>query len=373
MRVVWYRLLFFLPLFGASLLFASGQDARVKTEPSGKVIEVHSDGSRPPLTIALRLDRPAGFWTSNFPRVKDWKQPADEEPAQVVNFSAKLIGDNAEVIISVFKGKRFGEKTEPVATLLLSEGESETVSGLSKYGYLPLTVKLAGVATTTVNVPLVTNPAQSLRAVVSPTVSTLPEFKVKLTNESSKAVLALGWHTEAGGRMLLSSVPQGRHGKPLMDANGEYEAVISAVNPNPLVNNITLAIEWVIYEDRTVEGDERRAATFFSFMEGRKNALSRLLPILRTASEAGSQRLDVVGLIRRVDSVFHGGETITSGSGVGRPATPVGIAFEGVVKELLDALRKLDAASVGKTDADIQVTLRELTSFYEEWLGRLSK
>lgn len=362
-----YRLLLLLFLVITQFLLASGQDANTSLQPTGKVVEVYSGNLKSPSIIPLQYGKPNGFWSSNFPSIKDWKLPSGEQRIQVINIEAKLIDEKSEVTVTVFKGKRFGEINELVVKVMLSEGESVEVPELKKYGYHPITLKMVLIGTTTSNVPLVSNPAKSLKIFVNPTVSTAPSFNVKVVNESSNSVLAIAWHTEAGGRRLLSSMPRGRHGESLINANGEYVVNIKNNNTNPSIEYTSLVIDAVIYEDGTVDGDYNKAATFFAFIEGEKKALSKIIPLLQSAIQTHSQKLDISSLITRIDAITEGTEDKD-----GQPTSAVGVSFASIIKDLVVAVRKLDSNSADKSDAGIRNDLMELLRFYEEWQNKLS-
>lgn len=289
--------------------------------------------------------------------------PAGAEPIQAINISAQLAGDKAEVIVSVFRGRRFGEINEQVSRLLLAEGETASVTDLKKYGFKPITVKMLAVETSVANVPVVSNPSGSLKAFVSPAVSTVPSFEVRFANLSSKNIAAIAWHTEAGGWKLMSGLPQGKHGDALIMSGDEYEMSVKVGGIREPSDYVTFAIDAVIYSDGTFVGEDKEAAMFLSFTEGRKRALSAVIPILESAT-SDKERINLVGLIARIDSIGHGGETKN-----GRPATADGIAFEGVIREVVGDLRGLDAT---KANAELRKDFLGLTLFYKEWQDKLS-
>lgn len=358
-------------IFFALILSIKGQEARAKDPPSGKIIQVISADSRPAAPIVLRTERSSGFWGSNFPRIKDWQQPANEQPAQVLNFEANLIGDKAEVIVSVFKGRRFGEIHEPVGTFILGEGESAKVSGITRYGFEPLTLKFIAVPNAIADVPLVSNPSASLRTIVSPIVATVPTINVKLINDSTKAIMALSWHTVAGKQIRMVATPQGRYGKPLIGANGgEYELAIPEERPGNFAGSLSFVIQAVIYEDGSVEGDASVGAGVMSGTRLRKQALTRLVPLLQAAAQARSEPLDLPALIAQVDAVTEGGGTSET---VVAKSRPIGGPFAAVISELLKKLRALDEQSAKTPAAAQRKALMDLATLYREWLERLSK
>lgn len=359
--------LFVCLLVNTQSFYVRPQDVKAALEPSGKVVEVYTDNQKPPSIISLRTNKETGFWGSNFPKIEGWRLPTGEDSVQVVNISAKLIETEAEVVVSVFKGKRFGEIVEVVARLTLSSGESAEVSELKKYGFQPIRIKMMTIGTITANVPLVSSPAPTLEVFVNPAVSTIPAFEVKLLNESGKSVIAIAWHTEGGGRRLLSSMPRGRYGEPLIKHGGEYVTRIRDSNLNPSLARTSLVIDTVIYDDGTFDGNPQNAATLLAFFEGERKALSKVVPLLREVGQADSQKLNLLGLITRIDAVTGDIEDKN-----GQSTSAVRVSFDHIIQDLVDAVRKLDSNSAGKSDAVIRNDLMEVLRFYEEWLKKLS-
>jgi hypothetical protein len=344
-----------------SIQFARGQEITPEQQPTGKALEVISSGPSKPALIALSA-KSNGFW-SDFPRFTDWKLPPGEERVQAVSVYAKLVGEKAEVSVSVFRGKRFGETKDQIASFVLAEGESAKVSELARFGIEPCLIRMIRVEPSIANVPLIVNPVASLVAVVVPIVSTLPTFRLRLTNNSEKAILAMVWHTEARGKRLMSSLPQGKLGRALIGPNAEYQLTVDYDNPDPTAVNMSFIIEAVIYEDGSFEGDSAAASHFLEFVEGRKKALSEILPILR--SEANTAAPDLAALITRIDAA---GEARSSRK------TREDIAFSGVLSDVLAALRALGAASPQATGTDgVRQALLGLTTAYSEWFDRLPK
>jgi len=335
--------------------------AAAQREPaaSGKVIEVHTDGVRPPAKIALRVDRPSGFWTSNFPRIKDWQLPEGQEPIQVVDISAILLDGKADVIVSTYSGKRFREKVNEISRHQMVEGDSVTISEIKRFGYEPLTIKMVRVVPTMTSLPIVENKTQSVRISIDPKTSTLPSFTVRLVNDSAKAIWAVPWHTEAGGRRRGSAMAQGRFGNALIEPNGEHLITV----PAQADEQVKFVIEAAVFEDGSVEGDAGAAATFRAFTHGRRTALERIVPILRSQLE--SSKIDVAKLIEQVDSVDGVPNTVAN--------TPTTISLEGTVGETVTALLRLQSGVSTRSEAEVRQGLTDFADLYEAWLARLRK
>lgn len=312
--------------------------------------------------LALRRDKSSGFWTSSLPRIKDWKLPEGEEAIEAVDLRTRLIGEKAQVVISVFKGPRFGERSEVIATLMLAEGESARIDELRRYGYAPIFVKMVGTTSGVANVPLVVNPAPLLTITVAPKIATLPSFEVKFVNNADKSINAIAWHTQAAGEKITSSFSQSNKGRPLIMPGQSYSLTIEAHNPDPLRNNVELVIEAVVYEGGAIEGDAARGQTFISFQAGRQTALSRIVPILQSAMAGRDESIDLADLIAQIDG-------ISAPVGIPRPEQ---IAFSGVIADLLKELRSLSASSP-HSDTEVRRAITLLTQSYREWSDRLSK
>src|SRR4051794_5720651 len=116
MKVFSYRLSILLGIVVVGHFQGFAQSRIVTTIPSGKVVEITKSYSQSPVQIPLTSREPNGFWTSNVDRIKGWTLPEGALPIQVVNFDAKLVGDKAEVRVSVFSGTRFRENDDLIAT-----------------------------------------------------------------------------------------------------------------------------------------------------------------------------------------------------------------------------------------------------------------
>lgn len=363
MPTVLFRSIIFLLLMSSVFALANAQDER---NPTGKILEIHSGRQPRPSVIPLYREHNYGFWASGFPRLKDWKMPSGGDPVQAMDFRARLVGDKAEMTISLFSGKRFGENVEIIARVSISDGQTIEVTDLKKFGYEPITVKMLATSMAVADVPLVTNPAPQLRTTVSNIVATLPTFSVNFLNDSPKEILAFSWHTETDGRRLMSGLSQGRYGNALIDSGGTYEIKIKSNKRETDLNPVIMIIGAVIYRDGSIDGDPKAATSFLAFTEGRKKALEQIVPLLQKAAEKGPGRADIVSLIAKIDGLTDGGPRNN-----GRPSTPLGIAFAGIVTETVGLLREADRDFTGKTDAELGTSLIKLAKFYSDWQTRM--
>ena len=362
MPTVFLRCIVFLALVASTFVLVNAQ---IEQNPTGKILEIHSGRQPAQFIIALYRESNHGFWASGFPRLKDWKLPSTGDPVQAMDFRARLVGDKAELTISLFTGKRFGANVETVVSITITEGQTMEVPELKKYGFEPVMVKMLSTPTSVADVPLVNNPAPQLRTTVANIVATLPTFNIKFLNGSPKDIMAFEWHTETGGRPLLSSIAQGRYGNVLIEANGSYEMNIPASKRETDLGSVIMVIGAVIYRDGTIEGSPKSAASFLAFTEGRKKAVEEITALLEKAVEKKAGRADLASLISRVDSLD---DSLPKANG--RPTSAAGIAFAAVVTEAVGFLRRADKDFAGKSDDDLASALADLTRFYAEWRTR---
>ncbi len=367
--------------FGISPILA--QSKFVTAVPSGKVIEINLRASKPPARVALSSREPHGLWTSAIDRIKEWKLPEGALPIQAVNFQAKLVGDKAEVRVSVFSGKRFRENDILIATHTIGEGETTIITELAKYGVAPVRIKMFNVQPVIANVPVVINKSQSIRTEISPSVSTLPSFFARLTNTSSKHIAAIVWNTRLGEKKLVSAIPQAPYSKPLILPNGVFEMTVPADNPDGSLHNITLTIEAVIFDDGSFEGDAQSAADFRSYVYGRRDALTKILKVLRTYVSAAPARPNIAELIDKIDAQKPGitDESLSAFLNEYPDASNFKPSIDGrlraasdtVNNEVIGVLRNLKTAAVGRADDDLNQKLSAYVEHLQEWLERLSK
>jgi hypothetical protein len=365
MPTILFRFLVFLVLITSTFVLTNAQD---RQEPSGKTLEIQSTRTPPPGNIALFWERSNGFWAPGFPRLKDWKMPSTGDPVQALEFKARLVGDKCELTISQFSGKRFGANIDILARVVVVEGETFVVSELKKYGFEPVTVKMVTTPIAVGDVPIVSNPSPRLRTTVNSVVATLPAFSIKFQNDSPKDVMAIEWHTETSGRILLSSISQGKYGKALIEANGSFERIIRTQKRETDLNPVTMAIGAVIYRDGSIDGDPKAASSFLAFTEGRNMALDKIVPLFDKAIEIRAGLGDLASLISDVDSLNDGSPRVN-----GRPSTARGIAFNDVVTEAVGFLRRAEVDFAGKSDAEFAAALNDLAKFYREWQTRMKR
>ena len=356
-----------------------------RSTPTGVALEVTYFKGKPPTyqTVPGIDSKANGSWYALFRRVPSWQLPAGELPVQAVNVTSRLETAGIRVYVSLFRGTRFHEKEEQVASFLIREDEKISVRELGQFGLEPFEIKAFRVTPTLADPPTARSNAESIAVIgIEPVRSTLPTYKIKLQNLSGKDVLALGVELFVNNRKRLSSLPQGKEGQPLIAAGGSYDLIQSiAKGARPTLigyepdtpPNQQVVIATAVFRDGSYEGNARTAATFRAFLLGRKLAAEKLLGVIRklssspettTSAAASSLKTQVSAMlsdsdIALVDVVLRDMPAIT-------------------VNEKLELKGAVDIASNGmKTDF-----LKELQSFidepsgpaaFREWLKRKSE
>jgi hypothetical protein len=271
-------------------LTAAGQPP---AQPTHMALEVYFFGDEPPayMIVPPANSSPSGTWFARFKRVPGWTTPNGSLPVAAVNFRPTMVGDNVRVSVSVLMGTRHQEEKD-VAVYTIREGEEIHVQELTQFGVEPFGLKLIRVAPANADLLTVSSQAKSIELVtIQATVATLPTYRVALRNLSGKNVSALGIKVMQGSRTLLSSMPQGNEGEPLISAGAVSEitthgatraiAVPGGYDPvAPPQQNIEITM--AVFEDGSFEGDIEMAATFRGFVKGRKIQLRRLVAAFQT-------------------------------------------------------------------------------------------
>ncbi|MEJ7624533.1 MAG: hypothetical protein WKF34_11135 [Pyrinomonadaceae bacterium] len=337
---------------------SAAQDAK-QDEARDLVLEVIAAGDRPPSSIQLRRDRPAGFWTSGFPRSKPWRPSSPDDRHPVLNFEARVMEDTAELEISIFSGKRFREIVDVIGRYKIREGETVAVSEVVRFGYEPLSVRLVRSPLSVGQLPVADNRTRSIRVSISPVVSAIPQFRFELANDSSKPIAAVIIRTEVSGRKLSSGMPHGVHGAALIMPGQTFGQNLKNITPPGVAGQTNLVIAAAIFTDNSVDGDLDAGAQFLAAVAGRKRALMELIPMLDAVASRASNGVDWAGLavaVRATKAPYR------------EDASREKSAFNGVVIELSDAILKLST----RVPAGEQLsTFSDLLKLYKEWLNRL--
>ncbi len=110
-----------------------------------------------------------------------------------------------KVRVSVFTGEKFHDKEVFVADLEIREDERKSVKELTEFGVEPFELAVVRDIPTVASLPTIVNKTASLQVAVEPNFSLLPNFKMKLLNNSNKAVVAFAFEMVAGNNVSTQS------------------------------------------------------------------------------------------------------------------------------------------------------------------------
>lgn len=277
-------------------IYGLAQIAEKKSVPNELALKIISFKGNPASyhPIPDEADRPEGSWTPRFQKIPNWRLPAGELPIKTVNFVLRRQGEAVKVTVSLYRGQKFHEKEEFVAVYLIRENETVMTKELTKFGIEPFELSVVKVTPSVSVLPTVVNETDSLEVSVEPNYSTLPSYKIRVMNNSGKAVSAFALSVTLNGAFQLSGMPQGFQGEPLIKPGATYVDIIpntfrpeknsneqiSAVVPNQII-----IIGTVIFADGTYEGGRQSAADFLAFTLGRKSQLKQIISLLQAAAE----------------------------------------------------------------------------------------
>lgn len=374
-------------------LTATGQPSPV--QPTHLALEVYFYGSEPPAYVVVppANSPPSGTWFARFPRVPGWTAPAGSLQVTAVNFRPRLDRDAVRVSVSVFLGIRL-EEEKAVAVYTLREGEEIRVQELTQFGVEPFGVKLVRVTSSDANLPAVISKAKSIELVtIQANLSTLPSYRLALRNLSGKNVSAIGLKVMQGGRTLLSGMPQGKEGQPLILAGGVSEvtapgATRATATPggyDPVAPpNQNIEITMAVFEDGSFEGDIETAAGFRGFVKGRKIQLRRLVDVFQTilqddsanpSSALETLRAKVNALDIKADALALQ-ELASEFSGLAeRPkrglASAIEAAMSGIRRDALQDIAQVRLKNPNLDAGAFRYWLVASKQRYEAWLARL--
>lgn len=368
------------------------QAVQKKSVPSELALKITFYRGKPTAyhSIAEASAKPSGVWFALFQKIENWQPPsADALPVRAVNFLSRFEGNAVRINVSVFTGHRSFEKDEFVADYLIGENEKVQVKELSKFGVEPFEIAVVRVTPTVAALPSIVNKTTSLEvASIEPNYSTLPSYKVKLLNNSSKAVSAFAFKTLLGSRPGISSMPHELEGAVLIKPGGTYERTIrSSVRPEKnasegtaaTAENETFIISSVIFEDGTFEGEIGEAQNFLGFTLGRKSQLKQIVPLLEKASEEDFKNGELSRQISNSSIVIEeadfneyiknlSGLTDQSKATFRRSAESTS---RDVKKMILDELKTFEANQNKLKAAAIQNWIKATKEKYKNWLARL--
>lgn len=280
--------------------FGAAQTASKKAVPNGLALKiVYFKGKSPAYISVPDATAKEGAWFALFQRIPNWQPSADALPVRAVNIISRVEGNAVKVSVSVFTGLKLHEREEFVADYLIGKNETVEVKELLKFGVAPFEISVVAVTPSVTVLPSVDNKTVSLEVVsVEPNYSTLPSYKIKFLNNSSKAVSAFTFETLSNNISRISSMPHNLDGETLIKPGEVFEKIISkalGLEKNSdaqipaIVPNEVFRINAVIFEDGTFEGDVKDAAQFLAFQFGDASQLRQIVPLLHKA-DAGDFR-----------------------------------------------------------------------------------
>ncbi|HKP69365.1 MAG TPA: hypothetical protein VJV05_08775 [Pyrinomonadaceae bacterium] len=236
-------------------------------------------------------------WYELFQRPDDWKVREGELPVAAVRISPRYEDGVVKVRISVLRGRNH-ETEDFVAQYTVSAEKKSVVDELTAVGVVPFELQLVRAPTTVADPPTVVNRTKSIDVSVAPSESTLPTFKVRFLNNSTKAVVAMAYHAAIEGVRRRTAAPRNEDGSPIIKPGEPYEftmlypmkvSPVSTGEVPPAMTGLVMNIETVIFADGTYEGDALPAANYFGLVAGQKTLLRAFLRVVQSKEFTNSQ------------------------------------------------------------------------------------
>jgi hypothetical protein len=200
-----------------------------------------------------------------------------------------------KINVTVFTGKKFFENEEIVGAYSIRENERLQIKDLTNFGVEPFEIAVVRVAPSASILPSVVNKTISLQVVgIEPLFSTLPYYKIRLLNNSEKAVSAFTFETSSDSGTQLWGMFQGEKGESLIKARETIEKEIQntledrkSLNDQlpPVKAGQTLVITSVNFADGSYEGNASSAVQFRAFQLGRKLQLKQIIELIQVTEK----------------------------------------------------------------------------------------
>jgi hypothetical protein len=284
---------FLLFTFGV-VLTTSGQDVKQTSASQNYALEVSYIKGRP-----FVYQRIGGWtWYDGFQIVQGFQPEAGVLPVGAVKLYTREEAGSVKVKVTILRGRNI-EFEYNVAEYTVGE-EKVALRDLARFGVIPFEVSLVRAPSTAAYMPKVNNSTRSLVVSVEPVVSNLPTYKIRVLNNSAKAVAGFSYNTWLEGRRRFTGMPQQFDGTPLITVGNSYEKEFpyalktttesTGEVPQP-IEGLELNILAVIFADGTFEGDRVEAARFRGYKLGEKIQLTRILELLRSKSAVSRELL----------------------------------------------------------------------------------
>lgn len=277
------------------------QTAKEKPAPTGLALEITFIKGRPPayLTVGGSLATAQWAWYAAFERLPDFQSSAERLPVQAVKFIPFIEDNVIKVRVKVFTGQKTFEKEETIALYSVREGERVSVKELADYGVVPFEIAIVRVTPAVSELPTVQNKTKSLQVTaIEPNFSTLPTYKLRALNNSSKPVSAFTYETLIENRNRFSGMPQNQHGEHLIEPGEtfikemssplEYKQPEEGQVPKQASKPV-IVVTSVIFADGSYEGDAFRAAQFRAYTLGRKSQVRQIIRLIESSEMNFSQ------------------------------------------------------------------------------------
>lgn len=324
-------------------------------------------------------------WYALFQRVQGWKPAAGDGPVEAVKITPRVDEGSIKVRVSVLKGK-YLDNEQPVGDYAIAEDARITITELTKFGVVPFEVGLVRAPATVSSLPAVVNKTRSLQVSVEPNISSLPTFRLKLLNDSTKAVRAFSYETWVDGKQRLSGMPNKPGGAVLIEPGAANEQEIrfpldaqttSTGEAPAALPDLTVVVTSVVFADGTYEGEIAQAARYRAMMLGERTQLKRILEVLRTDTSAVS--LDVLNA-QVSDLTWYVDEPAFEAfvKGIGGLSEKVKEDLRDSVQVASNDLQKNFVAEFGEKrnsmsdkPAEFQAWLKTAAERYQKWLSAL--
>ena len=231
-----------------------------------------------------------GTWYELFQRPEDWKPREGELPVAAVRISPRYEDGVVKVRVSVLRGRNH-ETEDGVVQYTVSADQKTVVKELTAFGVVPFELQLVRAPTTVADPPTVVNKTKSIDVSVSPSESTLPTFKARFANNSSKPVVAWAYNTAVDGVRRRIASPRNEDGSPLMSPGESkewtmlYPTKVSPVSTGEVpaaLPGLVMNIQTVIFADGTYEGEPLPAANYLGLVAGQKTQLRAFLKLAQS-------------------------------------------------------------------------------------------
>jgi hypothetical protein len=231
-------------------------------------------------------------WTVTFPRIPNADTSRDGLPLSALQFEEAPDPPNVVVTLALLYGSPHQRRVQ-VASVRLTDDRPVSVAELEAYGVKPVTLSLVSLPAPQLHLPSVSSPSSDLAVEAYAESDGVPGYRVRITNESSRAVMGLAFQAFRGKAKSVSGMPRGRGNAPLIPPGESYELRVEASangnrgsSPQAWLPLDRVAITSVMWSDGLVEGEPEPAARERALAAGTAAQLARAIARLRAAAQA---------------------------------------------------------------------------------------